>query len=67
MAPTSGKPGAEQPDHAEEVKRKFREALAHKHPNGGTDVSDTADRGKVAGARGAKTSRAQQMFRRKSG
>lgn len=50
-----------------EVKRKFREALDKKHAHGGTDVSDTSEHGKVSGAAGAKTSGAQQMFRRKSG
>ncbi len=66
---------AAEPEHAndtghseeEDVKRKFREALAKKHAHGGTDVSDQAEHGKVAGSRGAKTSGAQQMFRRKSG
>ncbi len=51
----------------EDVKRKFREALAKKHAHGGADVSDNTEHGKVAGSRGAKTSGAQQMFRRKSG
>ncbi len=51
----------------EDVKRKFREALDKKHAHGGTDVSDNSDHSKVAGAQGAKTSGAQQMFRRKSG
>ncbi|MGB3763426.1 MAG: DUF5302 domain-containing protein [Ornithinimicrobium sp.] len=57
---------SEGPDE-EDVKRKFREALAKKHAHGGTDVSDHSEHGKVAGSRGAKTSGAQQMFRRKSG
>ncbi len=57
---------SERPDD-EDVKRKFREALAKKHAHGGADVSDNAEHGKVAGSRGAKTSGAQQMFRRKSG
>lgn len=55
-------------EHVEDdVKRRFREALDKKHAHGGKDVSDQAEHGKVAGARGAKTSGAQQMFRRKSG
>lgn len=67
---------AEQPTEAEpsmnehvedDVKRKFREALDKKHGHSGKDVSDQSEHGKVAGARGAKTSGAQQMFRRKSG
>lgn len=49
------------------MKRKFREALDKKDPHGGADVSDAGDQGKVAGSRDAKTSGAQQMFRRKSG
>ncbi|MGB3827566.1 MAG: DUF5302 domain-containing protein [Ornithinimicrobium sp.] len=56
----------DRPDE-DEVKRKFREALDKKHSHGGTDVSDTTEHGKVAGSSGAKTSGAQQMFRRKSG
>ncbi len=52
---------------ADDVKAKFREALARKQAHAGTDVSDHSERGKVAGARGAKTSGTQQMFRRKSG
>lgn len=56
------------PDQAqEEQKRKFREALEKKHAHGGRDVSDHSEHGKVAGSRRAKTSGAQQMFRRKSG
>lgn len=51
----------------EDVKRKFREALEKKNAHGGKDVSDHSEHGKVEGQRGAKTSGAQQMFRRKSG
>ncbi|WP_122260635.1 DUF5302 domain-containing protein [Ornithinimicrobium cerasi] len=51
----------------EDVKAKFREALARKRAHGGSDVSDNTEHGKVAGRSGAKTSAAQQMFRRKSG
>lgn len=51
----------------DDVKAKFREALAKKQQHGGTDVSDHSEHGKVAGSRGAKTSGTQQMFRRKSG
>ena len=51
----------------DDVKAKFREALAKKQGHGGTDVSDHSEHGKVAGKRGAKTSGTQQMFRRKSG
>ncbi|MGB3186673.1 MAG: DUF5302 domain-containing protein [Ornithinimicrobium sp.] len=61
---------AEQPNESDEraaVKRKFREALDKKHAHGGADVSDSGDQGKVAGSQEAKTSGAQQMFRRKSG
>lgn len=50
-----------------DVKRKFREALDKKHAHGGADVSDTSEQGKVAQSSSAKTSGAQQMFRRKSG
>lgn len=55
-----------QPDESE-VKRKFREALDKKHSHGGADVSDHSEHGKVAQSSNAKTSGAQQMFRRKSG
>ncbi|WP_192796596.1 DUF5302 domain-containing protein [Serinicoccus kebangsaanensis] len=51
----------------DDVKAKFREALAKKQAHGGTDVSDHSEHGKVAHERDAKTSGAQQMFRRKSG
>ena len=51
----------------DDVKAKFREALAKKQAHGGTDVSDHSEHGKVGGKRRAKTSGAQQMFRRKSG
>ncbi len=51
----------------DDVKAKFRDALAKKHAHGGTDVSDPSEHGKVGGARSAKTSGTQQMFRRKSG
>lgn len=51
----------------DDVKAKFREALAKKQAHAGTDVSDHSERGKVAGGRDAKTSATQQMFRRKSG
>lgn len=55
-------------EHVEdEVKRKFREALEKKHAHGGKDVSDHSEHGKVDHAARAKTSGAQQMFRRKSG
>lgn len=51
----------------DDVKAKFRAALDKKRAHGGTDVSDHAEHGKVEGAHRAKTSAAQQMFRRKSG
>jgi hypothetical protein len=51
----------------DEVKRKFREALEKKNAHAGKDVSDHSEHGKVSGARRAKTSGTQQMFRRKSG
>ena len=50
---------------AEEVKRKFREALDKKHANGGRDVSEDGDAAKIHDAHGP--AKAQQMFRRKSG
>ncbi len=59
-------PDAAQPDESD-VKRKFREALDKKHAHGGADVSDHSEQGKVAQSSNAKTSGAQQMFRRKSG
>lgn len=55
-------------EHVEDdVKRKFREALEKKHAHGGKDVSDHSEHGKVGHSARAKTSGAQQMFRRKSG
>lgn len=50
---------------AEDVKRKFREALDKKHAHGGRDVSDDGDHSKIHDAHGP--AKAQQMFRRKSG
>jgi len=50
---------------AEDVKRKFREALDRKHAHGGRDVSDDGENAKIHGAHGP--AKAQQMFRRKSG
>lgn len=49
----------------DDVKRRFREALAKKQAHGGTDISEHAARGKVSGRNGPKAG--QQMFRRKSG
>lgn len=51
----------------DDVKAKFREALAKKQAHAGTDVSDHSEHGKVDSASRAKTSGTQQMFRRKSG
>lgn len=50
---------------AEDVKRKFREALDKKHAHGGRDVSEDGDSAKIHDAHGP--AKAQQMFRRKSG
>jgi hypothetical protein len=59
---------ADQPvaeSQAEEVKRKFREALDKKHAHGGRDVSEDGENAKIHDAHGP--AKAQQMFRRKSG
>jgi hypothetical protein len=61
---------AEKPDQpmaasAEDVKRKFREALDKKHAHGGRAVSEDGDQAKIHDAHGP--AKAQQMFRRKSG
>ncbi|MEP7192446.1 MAG: DUF5302 domain-containing protein [Actinomycetota bacterium] len=50
---------------AEDVKRKFREALDKKHAHGGRAVSEDGDQAKIHDAHGP--AKAQQMFRRKSG
>jgi hypothetical protein len=50
---------------AEDVKRKFREALDKKHAHGGRNVSEEGDQVKIHDAHGP--AKAQQMFRRKSG
>jgi hypothetical protein len=50
---------------AEDVKRKFREALDKKHAHGGRDVSEDGEQTKIHNAHGP--AKAQQMFRRKSG
>lgn len=54
----------------DDVKAKFREALAKKQAqrHDGHDGTDSSsEHGKVEGVRDAKTSGSQQMFRRKSG
>ena len=68
MTKDEGKVDSSDPaDHtpAEDVKRKFREALDKKHAHGGRDVSDDGENAKIHGAHGP--AKAQQMFRRKSG
>jgi hypothetical protein len=50
---------------AEDVKRKFREALDKKHAHGGREVSEEGEQTKIHNAHGP--AKAQQMFRRKSG
>jgi hypothetical protein len=71
MAKEEGKPDSVDPDpssaktSAEDVKRKFREALDKKHAHGGRDVSDDGEHTKIHDAHGP--AKAQQMFRRKSG
>jgi hypothetical protein len=62
-ADKADKPVAE--TQAEEVKRKFREALDKKHAHGGRDVSEDGESAKIHDAHGP--AKAQQMFRRKSG
>ena len=64
----SDSPDGDQPaaqTSAEDVKRKFREALDKKHAHGGRDVSDDSEHAKIHDAHGP--AKAQQMFRRKSG
>ena len=53
------------PPTAEEVKRKFREALDKKHAHGGRDVSEDGEQSKIHDAHGP--AKSQMMFRRKSG
>ena len=53
------------PSVADDVKRKFREALDRKHAHGGRDVTDDGEHAKIHDAHGP--AKAQQMFRRKSG
>ncbi len=59
----SGQPAAASP--AEDVKRKFREALDKKQAHSGRDVSEDGEQAKIHDAHGP--AKAQQMFRRKSG
>jgi len=68
MTKDADKPDTDEPaavTSAEDVKRKFREALDRKHAHGGRDVSDDPENAKIHGAHGP--AKAQQMFRRKSG
>ena len=68
MTKDEGTPDSDKPtaaSSAEDVKRKFREALDKKHAHGGRDVSDEGESAKIHGAHGP--AKAQQMFRRKSG
>jgi len=64
-AATSGSDQRAAQTAAEDVKRKFREALDKKHAHGGRDVSDDGEQAKIHDAHGP--AKAQQMFRRKSG
>jgi hypothetical protein len=65
----AAKPAKEAPETApadeDELHRKFREALEHKHGGGGTGGKPTGDSGKAHGASGP--AQQQRMFRRKSG
>jgi hypothetical protein len=61
--PDEAKAAATSP--ADDVKRKFREALDRKHAHGGRDVSEDGEHAKIHDAHGP--AKAQQMFRRKSG
>jgi len=71
MTNDSGKSGRSESDQpvaaspADDVKRKFREALDKKHAHGGRDVSEGGEQSKVHDAHGP--AKSQQMFRRKSG
>jgi len=68
MTKDAGKSGSDETTSstaAEDVKRKFREALDKKHAHGGRDVSDDGDHAKIHDAHGP--AKAQQLFRRKSG
>jgi hypothetical protein len=68
MTNDSNKSDGDQPvaaSPAEDVKRKFREALDKKHAHGGRDVSEEGEQTKIHNAHGP--AKAQQMFRRKSG
>jgi hypothetical protein len=68
MTNDSNKSDGDQPvaaSPAEDVKRKFREALDKKHAHGGRDVSEDGEQTKIHNAHGP--AKAQQMFRRKSG
>lgn len=68
MENDSEKPDGDQPvaaSTAEDVKRKFREALDKKHAHGGREVSEDGEHSKIHNAHGP--AKAQQMFRRKSG
>jgi len=71
MTKEMDKSDGDQPDQsvtapsAEDVKRKFREALDKKHAHGGRDVSEDGEAAKIHDAHGP--AKAQQMFRRKSG
>jgi len=64
-AATSGSDQPAAQTAAEDVKRKFREALDKKHAHGGRDISDDGEQAKIHDAHGP--AKAQQMFRRKSG
>jgi Family of unknown function (DUF5302) len=68
MTKESDKSERDQPaasSSAEDVKRKFREALDKKQAHSGRDVSEDGEHVKIHDAHGP--AKAQQMFRRKSG
>ena len=60
-------PDPKSPGPSDEMKAKFREALAKKNAHGGKDLGDRSGHSKVDHAHGAETSAREQMFRRKSG
>ena len=68
MTKDDATPDAEQPaaaTPAEDVKRKFREALDKKHAHGGRDVADDGENAKIHGAHGP--GKAQQTVGRTRG
>ena len=63
--PEPGAEAAEAPDPAEDLKARYRDALAHKHGSSGVHATVHGDQGEEAHSQSAGPT--QKMFRRRAG